>query len=478
MLWLAAYLPALPLEVFSRTLPADRPTAVTVHAAGGPCILLCNGPAAAGGVRAGLAVGAAQALVAGLQLVVRDIDAEQAALRRLAGWAGQCTSQVSLEHPQTLFLEVSGSLRLFGGAEMILERLWEGLTHLGYTVRLAVAPTPQGALSLARAGRQAVIQDRHALRRALAPLPLHHLPFDGRVLGALQSMGLQRFADLLRLPRQGLRRRLGGVCMDYLDRLLGRAPDPRPVFRPPPGFSTRITLPAEVAGTDALLFGCRRLILEMCGYLSAQDSGTQCLAWALQHPGRADTRFSLGLVKPGREPDYFLGLLRERLERVELVAPVLGIGLTAVDIQPLGMASGDLFADAPAVSGRDTHRLLERLRARLGDEAVRGLQLFPEHRPERAWAYCPPGETARSLDFGRRPLWLLPQPEPLEVRDGWPWRNGRLELEPERERIESGWWDGEDVARDYFVARSPDGERLWIYRELHGQRRWFLHGFA
>ncbi len=477
MLWLAVHLPALPLEVFSRTLPADRPTAVTVHEAG-PCILLCNGPAAAGGVRPGLAVGAAQALVAGLQLVARDIDAEQAALRRLAAWAGQYTPQISLEHPQTLFLEVSGSLRLFGGVEVILTRLRDGLAHLGYTVRLAVAPTPQGALSLARAGRQTVIRDPHALRSALAPLPLHRLPFDRQLLVALQHMGLQRLADLLRLPRQGLRRRLGGAYMDYLDRLLGRIPDPRPLFRPPPGFSGRITLPAEVEGTEALLFGCRRLILEMCGYLSALDSGTQCLAWTLGHPGKAHTRFSLRLVKPGREPDHLLGLLRERLERVELVAPVLGIGLTAGDIQPLDMTSADLFAAVPAASGHDPHRLLERLRARLGDEAVRGLQLFPEHRPERAWAYCTPGESAKPLDFGRRPLWLLPRPEPLEVRDGWPWRNGRLELEPERERIESGWWDGEDVARDYFVARSPDGERLWIYRELHGQRRWFLHGFA
>lgn len=477
MLWLAAHLPALPLEVFSRALPADRPTAVTVHEAGGR-ILLCNNAAAAGGVRPGLAVGAAQALVAGLRLVARDADAERAALQRLAAWAGQYTSQVSLEHPQTLFLEVSGSVRLFGGVEMIPERLREGLTRLGYAVRLAVAPTPQGALLLARADRQAVIRDRHALRSALAPLPLYYLPLDRQVLIALQNMGLRKLADLLRLPRQGLRRRLGGVCMDYLDRLLGRIPDPRSLFQPPPGFSGHITLPAEVEGTDALLFGCRRLILEMCGYLSAQDSGTQCLDWTLEHPGKADTRFSLRLLKPGREPDHFQGLLRERLERVELVAPVLGIRLTAGDIQPLGMTSGDLFADAPAGSQHDLDRLLERLRARLSDEAVHGLQLLPEHRPERAWAYCPPGEPARSLDFGRRPLWLLPEPEPLQVRDGWPWRNGRLELEPERERIEAGWWDGEDVARDYFIARSPDGERLWIYRELNGQRPWFLHGFG
>ncbi|MCB1862339.1 MAG: hypothetical protein KDI47_11525, partial [Gammaproteobacteria bacterium] len=82
------------------------------------------------------------------------------------------------------------------------------------------------------------------------------------------------------------------------------------------------------------------------------------------------------------------------------------------------------------------------------------------------------------LDSGlQRPLWLLPEPEPLVAKEGWPWWRGRLQLEPERERIESGWWDGDTVLRDYFVARAPGGERLWIYRELHGRQRWFLHGF-
>jgi len=63
------------------------------------------------------------------------------------------------------------------------------------------------------------------------------------------------------------------------------------------------------------------------------------------------------------------------------------------------------------------------------------------------------------------------------MRDGWPWLDGRLELEPERERIESGWWDGRLVARDYFVACSPEGKRFWIYRDIRGKRGWYLHGF-
>jgi protein ImuB len=74
-----------------------------------------------------------------------------------------------------------------------------------------------------------------------------------------------------------------------------------------------------------------------------------------------------------------------------------------------------------------------------------------------------------------RPLWLLERPEPLAVEDGVPCHGGRLSLGSGPERIESGWWDGARVARDYYVAASPRGARLWVFRE-HGTRRWFLHG--
>ena len=51
----------------------------------------------------------------------------------------------------------------------------------------------------------------------------------------------------------------------------------------------------------------------------------------------------------------------------------------------------------------------------------------------------------------------------------------RLEISPHFERIESGWWDGEDLRRDYHVARGASGVRYWVYRE-HGTRDWFIHG--
>jgi protein ImuB len=84
-----------------------------------------------------------------------------------------------------------------------------------------------------------------------------------------------------------------------------------------------------------------------------------------------------------------------------------------------------------------------------------------------------------------KPLWLLAEPQPLEGTEQ-PCFEGTLELEQGPERIESGWWDGRDVQRDYYVARNPAGVRLWVFRDrgrapraVHADDpavRWFLHG--
>ena len=58
-----------------------------------------------------------------------------------------------------------------------------------------------------------------------------------------------------------------------------------------------------------------------------------------------------------------------------------------------------------------------------------------------------------------------------------PCYEGRLTLLAGPERIESGWWDGHDVARDYFVACNPTEALVWIYRERNAGGGWFLHGF-
>jgi protein ImuB len=168
-------------------------------------------------------------------------------------------------------------------------------------------------------------------------------------------------------------------------------------------------------------------------------------------------------------------LLRERLSGLALAEPVRELGLQADDMVPLAGNNLGLLLEQGKPPG-DWGHLIERLRARLGAEAVRGIAGRAEHRPERAGAIADLGVKQMQLDFGERPFWLLDRPKPLAEIDAVPHHDGRLELLVGPERIESGWWDGDEVARDYFVARTQNESLVWIYRERRGEGGWYLHG--
>jgi protein ImuB len=173
-------------------------------------------------------------------------------------------------------------------------------------------------------------------------------------------------------------------------------------------------------------------------------------------------------------------LLRERLARTQLPEPVRALRLRSGALLEAREEAGDLFARGRR-SAVGVPQFIERLRARLGADAVHGVRLVPEHRPEAAWEigdiplFPRRGSANRGMSPGYRPLWLLAEPRLLDGLD-WPQHEGRLEIEDGPERIESGWWDGRDVRRDYYVARTADGVRLWVFRERRKDGRWFMHG--
>ncbi len=471
MLWLCLYFPRFALDVLAQT--EDLPLAITQGRGRACTIWQGNAAAVAAGACSGMRLSAAQALCGELRVRPRDEAMEGAALSRLAAWAGQFTPTLSLA-PQALLLEIEGSLRLFGGLAPLVARIQTGIEALGYQAQLAVAPTAGAARLFACAGLSVFLTDKCTLAGQLAHVPLRALALPARQQAALDDLGLQRLGEVLRLPRAGLARRLGRDLLDDLDRALGRRPEVLVPFMPPPRYAGRLPFPAEVANADALAFGAQRLLQELAGFLRARDSGVQRLAITLKHERPPTTRFVLGLVAPSRDPQHWSMLLRERLARTALRAGVIEIAIAARDLRPWTGRSENLF-DGAAQAQEGWTQLVDRLQARLGEAAVRGLHTLDEHRPEHAWAVCAPGETSEEGALGARPLWLLPAPVPLAQRDGQPDLDGRLALQRGPERIESGWWDGRDVTRDYFLAHSARGAQLWVFQERRTQR-WFLHG--
>jgi protein ImuB len=412
----------------------------------------------------------------------RDPHGEDGRLDRLAAWAQSFTSLVSLEPPRALLLEIRASLRLFGGLESLLERVRGGLDAQGQRAHMAVAPTPLASLWLARGGQGAVIRSPAALRSELGRLPLACLELDPHLRTRLARTGIHRLHGLWRLPRDGLARRFGPGLLHTLDRATGLAPDPRAPWRAPYRYTGELELAQEITAHGPLRIAAGRLVGELCEALRERDLGVTRLQLDLLHRRRPPTRIPLETHHSSRDAARLLALLGERLHHTPLPAPIIGLRLASEAAQAFHVAPQDLlahqppFAD-PAQQDQDWQRLVERLQARLGRGRIQGLRALAEHRPERAWAPAAPDPRDTVSPAGPRPLWLLPSPRALPLRDGRPWHAGSLDLMGGPERIESGWWDGGDIRRDYYIAHDPTGRRLWIFRDLTHNQAWYIHGY-
>ncbi|MCW5620020.1 MAG: DNA polymerase Y family protein [Burkholderiales bacterium] len=437
-----------------------------------PLVLSCNSIARKAGVNAGMSLSAAIALCPDLQAHARDASAERSAMERIAGWAGQFTPVVSLDGPDSVLLEIAGSLALFSGLHALPVRMSAGLAELGYTAAIATAPTPSAARLLARAGMSVAIDESARLQRVLRNLPLALLDQPEPVIQALDFMGVRTVGACLELPREGLARRFGQGLLDELDRALGHLPDPRQPYRPPAHYHARLVLPAPV---EPLLFVAHRLLVELSGHLRMQGSGLTRLELTLHHAKRAATLVQIGCSTPTRDPRRMLRLLRERLAHLELPADVEAIQIDGKESRPLASHDLSLFPE-DILPEEERWSIIDHLRARLGAEAVYGITCHADHRPERASRPCEPGTASRQTRQERRPLWLLDPPHRLREQEDRLLLEAPLVLHSGPERIEGGWWDGAGVTRDYFVASDDQGRQLWIYRERRGGRGWFLQG--
>lgn len=482
-LWFCVYLPNLPLEASG---PANEARAVVEEQQGIHRVVLADAKAQAAGVLPGQSANAALALLPTLRLEERSAIREQLALEALAGWLEQFTSVVCIAGPDVLLLEIAGSLHLYGGLQCLRQQIAAGLKQQGFDTLLAIAPTPLGSTWLARAGRRACIRDAGNLAATLRGLPLTCLEWPVSLCESLLGMGIRTIGDCVRLPRDGFARRFGAQRLIELDRALGRLPDPRTVWRAPEVFCADYEMTEEQSDSELLLAICRESLQSLERFLLVRQLGTQQLHFSFFHLKETATTLSLGCAREDRSVQHWFDLLRLRFERLALPEPVISIRLRAGRTQALQAETGRLaFHGTAGRSKRQSSvtQLVERISARIGAQAVSGVTTVEEHRPHSAWRlqnlFC--DKTATTLSLIRqgvqRPLWMLPEPALLAAEQGLPIHQGRLHLLEGPERLETGWWDDDGIARDYYTAVNPRGVRLWIFRDRKHAAAWYLQGF-
>jgi len=295
------------------------------------------------------------------------------------------------------------------------------------------------------------------------------------------------------------------------------------------------------ATTDGLLEIVERLVRECIGPLAACGKGVVslqvrldrgqssvgCASGGMMSGGYgscAPVVIDVGVFQPTASVRHLVDLVRLRIARMRLPREIEGIVVEVVSAGAVVCRQRTLFGEAAETSAAEVGMLLDRLSGRLGRTAVFAPVPVADAQPEHAWAPLPPAHpslaqrsfkrrhaaTGQTRDhqardhqaYGhsagagrrpeRRPIWMLPQPVRLEVvsvvgsqphappaRFRFGARMHDVVRAHGPERIETAWWRGPTVRRDYYVVETRGGGRYWIFRRLGRGAlagEWFLHG--
>lgn len=475
MRWACLLLPQLALDASLRQQADPEAPLVLLSGPAQRRVLHALNPAARRlGLRPGMPMAAAQALTREFRALPFDPALEAQTRQMLAAWAYGFSSQVSLAFAHALVLEIGASRALFGDWPAISRRMRQELAQMGFRHRLVAAPNPFAARALANVHADIGI-DAAQLPAALAALPVQRCGLEAAVVQTLQRSGLRRLGQVLTLPRESLARRFPRSMLAQLDALRGIDVPPLSYYAPADCFQARIEFECEVQSSQALLFPLRRLTADLAAFLCSRDGGVQRFVLQFEHEQHADSQLPIGLLSAEREATVLFELARSRLEQLQLPAAVRGMQLVADQLPAFVPAARDLF-DARSQQALGWPQLRERLRARLGDDAVQAIAVAADHRPECATSHVPAtsaqlaASAASQSTQPPRPSFLLPRPIPLRGFDHV--------VIGSAERIESGWWDGNDVRRDYLRVRTRDGQHAWAFRVAGEDALWLQGWFA
>jgi len=442
---------------------------------------------------------------------------DREALEVLATCCGQFSPSVAVEPsaaPESLLLDVTGLAHLFGGETSLAEKVLDEFTRRKLVVRIAIADTLGAAWAVAHFHPSFPPHSSSVIRHssftlipsgetsaALHPLPIESLRLPEDTVELLHQLGILRVGQLEALPRGEVSSRFPPQLLRRMDQASGRVAEPVPVHVPLPELQADWSPEQPTTRSETIEAALEHLISQVAKELLRLDQGAmrlECRVDCRSQQGDriVPVRVSVGLFEPTASAAHLFQLAQMQLERFRLPGPVSAMQVMVAAMAPLKRRQQELFAgDASARRHpRQLAALIDRLSSRLGRRAVLGVRLTSDAQPELAWRYDPLVERRRrrfgrrrkqAADLPPRPLRLLPRPVSMAATSVMPegpplrfhlyGREHRVAHTWGPERIETGWWRGRMVGRDYYRVETAAGERLWLFRRLR-DGRWFVHG--
>ncbi|SET74367.1 Y-family DNA polymerase [Thalassotalea agarivorans] len=463
MLWLYLSFPQLQLDsLYAR----QQSQAIAVVDEASNKVVQRNAIAQKDGIKLGMGLASAAALLPELHLVPYNKSVEQQHLKDIAQTLYQFTADIAIDPPHGLFLKVGNMFKLYQGLTAYWQMVCAALDDFGYQYTYATAYSPLAAKLLANYHGNILCSDKAQLKTYLLSLPIEAMEIDDKQLQQLQRVGIRRYEQLDHIPAKQLAKRFEQGFVQYLLKIQGVLPYPLSFYHPPLTFKQSIELLYDIEATSVLLKPLARLIAALQSFLRIRGLASCHVYCDLTQRDGQKQSVHIRSAQAIDSADKWLALATLQFERMTLSAPVTHITVRCEQLQALQQQAQDLFE--PASQGLAPLELVSLLQAKLGHEQVYSVQQVNEHQPEYESQKSAPLVSSSDISADLKPLrpgYILSQAVPLQEK---------VDILYGPERILTNWHKT-SVLRDYFVARNTHGQWCWLYRQHDGQ--WFIQGY-
>lgn len=463
-LWIYLHFPCLQLD----TLFSDHQAQPVVIVESQRCrITQCNDIAKQQGVKPDMGLGSAASLCRDLQVYPYHPQTEQNKLQEIAQWLYLITSDVVIMPNNGILLRATPMLSLYEGLQNYWHKVTTHLATLKLTFQFGCGFSPFAAKLMALSGSNQLSDNRDFIQQSLNHVPLALTDLPTVSVDKLQRVGVNTLKDLLELPLQDIARRFDIDLVNYVGRLTGQFKHPVDFYHPTEGFQVYLALLFELENVQWVERPLLRLLRQLETFLKLRDKVAFELRLTLHQRDKQQQHLQLTSAQGDYLCQRWLQLASLSLESLMLNGPVIGLTLQVIrQGEPVNSAC-DLFAGQKGQM--NSLELLSVLQAKLGKSSVLKPDIACDPRPEKSCKYRradEPDVTMTPIPQLLRPAMQLPTPIPLQEQ---------VALVHGPERIVSGWWDGDEIMRDYYTAHTKQGRWLWVFRDQH--KHWFLHGY-
>lgn len=443
------------------------------------------------GIRPGLSLAQARAILPKLIARMRDDECERTAQEALYDVAESFSPRVEDAGEGVVYVDVTGMDRHYESSELVLARAaMRAADAIGLPARVGIAASKLAARVAAELPKSPTIVEPGKESEFLAPLPLARLSPQLDAAATLRRWGIGSIGELATLPESEIASRLGELGRELHS--AARGIDPRPLIpRPlPPDFREGMDLEWPLVALEPFLFIINAALDRLAKRMEIQGFSCKRLELTLSLEPDGFYSRAIDLPAPTRDVKTMLTLLRLDLEKTPPGAPVIGYTIVAHPDRPR-RAQLSLFGPV-ALSPEKLATTIARLVSLLGDDRVGMAMAVDGHLPERyaIGDYAPPPPpTTRNKPRKSRALLatrVFRPPLPVEVitRD----ENGGVtiaELKGEGDvcgavrvssgpwRIESSWWSDAPAAREYWDVELDRGGVYRLYQAAPSTE-WFV----